>query len=146
MGANASGWTQWVGAGLLAVGLPVLVGCGPEKPKTYPVSGKIEMPPGSDIKGLVGQTLEFQSVSEPNTRAYAEIQADGAFTLSTWREGVSLPGAIEGTHKGRIILEVHDDDDRPRKRLPIDPKFTRFESSGWQITVPVNEEVILKVK
>ncbi len=115
-------------------------------PKTYPISGKVLMPPGADLERLAGNNVEFQSTSEPSTRAFGEIRPDGTFTLTTWREGVSLPGAIEGAHKGRIILEVNDDDDGPRKRLPIDVKYTRFDTPGWQITVPTTEEVILRVK
>jgi hypothetical protein len=130
------------GALLAVVGV---AGCGSKGPKTYPVSGRVESQKGGVPKALVGSGVELQSTVEPNTRGFGQIQPDGSFTISTYRLGESLPGAIEGTHRARIAPGAGEDDDsRPRKR-PVDRKYTNFESSGWEIKVPPTGEVILKL-
>src|SRR5262245_9721463 len=138
--------TSWrpVLVGLLGVLAFSQAGCGPKGPKTYPVTGRVESQKEGVPKPLVGSGVELQSTTEPNTQGFGQIQPDGSFTISTYRLGVSLNGAIEGTHRARITPGAGDEDDgRPRKR-PVDPKYTRFESSGWEITVPTTGEVILK--
>ncbi|MCI0460172.1 MAG: hypothetical protein L0Z62_24740 [Gemmataceae bacterium] len=127
--------------------IALLVGCGPSGPKTYPVSGKVVTAKADNLKQLVGQAVEFQSTTEPYTRGFGEIQPDGSFTLSTYRQGASLRGAIEGTHKVRLMIGLgEDDEDQPRrKRWNLDPKYTNFEKSGWEVTVPTTGEVLLKL-
>jgi hypothetical protein len=130
--------------GLLAVGL---AGCGPAGPKTHPVTGKVVTAKADDLKLLVGQAVELQHTTEPETRGFGQIQPDGSFTISTYRQGVSLPGAVEGTHKARLMVDLGEDEDgRPRKRKwPFDRKYTQFEKSGWEVTVPTDGEVLLKL-
>jgi predicted small lipoprotein YifL len=144
------GWDRWIRRGLLAAALSVLAGCGPSGPKYYPVTGKVVMESDGSVPAkLIKQTVEFQSTTEPNTRAFGEIKADGSFELSTWREGRGTLGAIEGTHKGRMLLEIPQEEEAPnaRKRKgPIEFKYTRFETSPWTIQVPPTGEVILKVQ
>ncbi len=132
---------------VLAGAVVVFLGCGPAGPKTHPVSGRVVTAKAEDLKQLAGQSVEFQSTTEPETRGFGQIQPDGTFTISTYRLGVSLRGAVEGTHKARLMIDMGDEDDgRPRRRkAPVDPKYTRFESSGWEVTVPTNGEVILKL-
>lgn len=126
-----------------------LAGCGDKGPKYYPVKGKVVTEAdGSVPKGLARQTIEFQSAAEPNTRAFGEIGPDGSFTLSTWREGKGNAGAIAGSHRGRIILEIPQEDQLPNgkpRRTPVDFKYTRFETSPWTLEVPPAGEVVLKV-
>jgi hypothetical protein len=130
-------------AGLLAA----LGGCGPSGPKTHPVTGKVVTSNAEDLKRLAGQAVEFQSTTEPETRGFGQIQADGTFTISTYRQGVSLPGAIEGTHKVRLMIDLGEDQNgRPRKtKWAFDRKYTQFENSGWVVTVPTDGEVVLKL-
>jgi hypothetical protein len=98
------------------------------------------------LKRLVGQGVEFQSTTEPETRGFGQIQSDGSFTISTYRQGESLSGAVEGTHKARLMIDMGDEDDRPgKKEWPIERKYTQFENSGWVITVPTDGEVSLKL-
>ena len=135
--------THWVAvAGLLGI----LGGCGPGGPKTHPVKGKVVTAKAESLKRLVGQAVEFQSTTEPETRGFGQIQSDGSFTISTYRQGASLSGAIEGTHKARLMIDLGDEDGRPGKKAwPIDRKYTQFENSGWVITVPTDGEVVLKL-
>jgi hypothetical protein len=123
-----------------------LAGCGPSGPKTYPVSGKVVMDKPDSQKLLDGQGIEFMSETEPTTRAFGQLKADGSFTVTTLRLGLTAAGAIEGKHKARLQINMGEDDDgRPRKKKwLINRKFTQFETSGWEITVPVSGEVILK--
>ena len=127
-------------AGLLGVA----GGCGPGGPKTYPVKGKVVTVNAEALKRLVGQAVELQSTIEPNTRGFGQIQADGSFTISTYRLGAALSGAIEGTHRARIAPTASDDDDG-RGRMRVDRKYTRFDSSGWEIVVPTTGDVTLKL-
>ncbi|HXG10734.1 MAG TPA: hypothetical protein VNK04_13335 [Gemmataceae bacterium] len=124
-----------------------LVGCGRSGPKTHPVKGKVVSEKAGVLQKLAGSSIELRSEVEPNTRGFGILEPDGSFTISTYRLGESLPGAIEGKHRARIMIDMGDeDDDRPRKKKwPIDPKYTRFETSGWEITVPTDGEVLLKL-
>jgi hypothetical protein len=133
----------WVAlAGLLGI----LASCGPSGPKTHPVKGKVVTANADDLKLLAGQSVEFQSAAEPETRGFGQIQSDGSFTISTYRQGASLSGAVEGQHKARLMIDLGDDDGRPRaKKWPFDRKYTQFENSGWVVTVPTDGEVILKL-
>jgi hypothetical protein len=134
----------WVAlAGLIGI----LGGCGPSGPKTHAVKGRVVTAKADDLKLLVGQSVELQSTAEPETRGFGQIQADGSFTISTYRQGVSLPGAIEGTHKVRLMIDLGDDDDgRPaKKKGPLDRKYTQFDQSGWVISVPTDGELVLKL-
>jgi hypothetical protein len=130
-------------------GLIVLLGgCGPSGPKTHAVSGKVVPAKAEDLKLLVGQAVELQSTLEPETRGFGKIEADGSFTISTYRQGVSLKGAIEGTHKARLMIDLGEDDDgRPRKKKKwsLDRKYTHFDKSGWVFSVPTEGEVRLKL-
>jgi|RhiMethySRZTD1v2_1073278.scaffolds.fasta_scaffold3587126_1 hypothetical protein len=128
-------------AGLVAI----FAGCGPGGPKTYPVHGKVVTTNAEALKRLVGQAVELQSATEPNTRGFGQIQADGSFTISTYRLGVALSGAIEGTHRARIAPTASDDDDTRGRLRAVDRKYTRFDSSGWEIVVPTTGEVILRL-
>jgi hypothetical protein len=128
-------------AGLMGI----FAGCGPGGPKTYPVKGKVVTPNAEALKRLVGQAVELQSTTEPNTRGFGQIQADGSFTISTYRLGVALSGAIEGTHRARIAPTASDDDDGRGRLRAFDRKYTRFDSSGWEFVVPTAGDVILKL-
>ena len=125
-----------------------LASCGPSGPKTHAVNGKVVTAKAEDLKQLVGQAVELQSTTEPNTRGFGQIKPDGSFSISTYRKGDSLPGAIEGAHKARLMINL-EDNDGPRgrkKQWTLDPKFTNFDNSGWTLTVPVTGEVVFKVQ
>ena len=133
-------------APLLTLAAGLLAGCGPDRPKTHPVQGRVVTARPDDLKLLAGQAVEFQSVAEPETRGFGQIKPDGSFAVSTYRQGESLPGAVEGPHKVRLMVDPGDDDGRPRKKKwPFDRKYTQFDGSGWTVTVPTAGEVELKL-
>jgi hypothetical protein len=133
----------WVAlAGLIGI----LGGCGPAGPKVHAVKGKVVTAKPEDLKLLVGQAVELQSTTESETRGFGQIQADGSFTISSYRQGVSLPGAIEGTHKARLMIDLGDEEDgRRKKKWSFDRKYTHFDKSGWVVSVPTDGEAVLKL-
>jgi hypothetical protein len=123
------------------------LGCGGAKaPDVHPVKGKVVFDKG-DVQKLVGATVEFESVADPLIHAYGPIQEGGVFAMSTQTKGVAQIGAVPGEHRVRIIFEVNEDDDNPKKRPPpiVHPRFTRFKDSGLKCTVPMEGELILNV-
>jgi hypothetical protein len=84
---------------LLAV---TVAGCGKGIPRTYPVKGKVVHKGG---KPVTYGRVEFQSKAHPELRAAGGIQTDGTFILTTYLEGKSAPGAVEGEHTVLIELE-----------------------------------------
>lgn len=142
-------WRRRFAVGVLVAVTGALAGCKESGPKYYPVAGKLVLENDGGVpKSLVRQTIEFQSAHEPNTRAFGEIQPDGSFTLSTWREGRGNMGAIAGTYKARMIIEIPQEEQvaaAKKRKPPIDPRYTRFETTPWTIEVPPTDTVILKV-
>jgi hypothetical protein len=145
--ASSRGWWVRAFAPLVAL-LGIGMGCSSVGFKSYPVKGKVVAAKAADQDKLKGLGVEFDSVAEPNTRGYGVLEADGSFTVSTYRLGETAPGAIEGKHKVRLQFTATDDDsDQPRrKRLPIDRKYMRFDTTPWEVTVPVTGDVLLELK
>jgi len=86
-----------LGVALLFAGLP---GCGSGIPKTYPVKGRVVWKGG---KPVTYGRIEFQSVSQPTLTAVGRIESDGAFSLTTHKDGKTRPGAVAGQH--RVLVE-----------------------------------------
>jgi uncharacterized protein YodC (DUF2158 family) len=132
---------------LAATGL--LAGCGKPGLETFPVSGKVVLKSGGPAP-IAGNVIEFQSETDPTIRSYGMVEQDGSFTLTTLHAGKPLTGAVAGVHKGRYPMEIDgdfDDDGNPRKgKRRLNPKYARFEKSGWVIQVPVSGEVILTIE
>ncbi len=131
-------------AGVAASALFGLAGCTPKAPdlglKTVPVQGKVVFTKGGEVKTLYDRQglVSFDSVEQPGVRAIGEIQEDGSFTLSTVKEGVAAPGAVEGTHRVRLDL----DDSAARF---VAPQFLDFQKSGITVKVPSEQPVEIKV-
>src|SRR5262245_11755733 len=69
-------------------------------PRLYPVAGRVVWEDGSAARELSGGLVAFESV-EARMGARGEIDADGAFRVSTSRSG---DGALEGRH--RVLVEA----------------------------------------
>lgn len=133
----------------LAVGIAAaasfgMAGCGEKAPdiglKTVPVQGKVVFTKGGELKTLFDRQglIAFESVEQPGVRAIGEIQEDGSFILSTVKDGVSAPGAVEGTHRVRLDL----DDSATRF---VAPQFLDFQKSGITVKVPSDQPLEIKV-
>jgi hypothetical protein len=71
-------------------------GCGPNRPTVVPVEGVVVFADGEPVRG--GQ-IELESVTQ-KVNARGPISPDGAFRLTTYREG---DGAVPGEH--RVIVQ-----------------------------------------
>ena len=113
--------------------IALLVGCGNsgEFP-TYPAGGKVTF---SDGTPLTQGWVTFESTDPGRAvSARGQLQSDGTFTLGTFEPG---DGAIEGEHRVLVAVPTPEGDDPVAMRAPplIDPKFSRFETSGLEFTV-----------
>jgi hypothetical protein len=129
---------------ILAAFIPVVVGCGSDRPATYPVSGRVVFSNGQPVKT---GTVELLS-QEHKINATGTIRTDGTFELGTFS---SNDGACEGTHSAIVMqmiisegLHKHQQD----HGLPVDPMFGAYSSSPLNVTVKAGEknEVTLTVE
>ena len=118
-----------------------VLGCGPAGPRTYPVSGKIDLA-GGDPSALDGGHIDAALQGDPTVRAAGEIGPDGSFTLQTLQGGVVRQGAREGTYRVRIILDDAASKRRPRRAIA--PRYLWFETSGLSLQVPAESAVTLR--
>ena len=132
----------FTGLALLA-GAVFLCGCGGEKmegPPTVPVKGRIEFTKGGKVQDLANNSIlvEFQSVEQPEVKAFGEILEDGSFTMSTQADEKGKPGVVAGTHRVRLNA------DESASRF-VSPKFLSHETSGITVNVPTEGELVIKV-
>lgn len=125
-----------------AAGMGVL-GCGRGGPRTYPVSGKLDLA-GGDLSALSGGHIDAALRDDPTVRASGEIRPDGSFALQTFDGGVIRQGAREGSYRVRIILDDEDPAGKQRARRAIARRFLSFETSGLSIRVPSESPVTLR--
>ncbi len=81
----------------------LVVGCGhrpPPLPKTYPVHGKVTHHDGAII---TGGRVQFQSEAEPSVTTTAMIRSDGAYALTTTRDGLRAEGAVLGPNRVIVV-------------------------------------------
>jgi hypothetical protein len=116
----------WCGA----LGLLVAAGCGREPAPLAPVSGRISF----QGKPLAGGTIVFTPDPErggSGPLAFAEVKADGSFTLRT---GAQF-GAVPGWHRVTVAsapppAAVPGAPTAPAGVLPLPPKYSDPERSG----------------
>ena len=73
--------------------------------KTYPVKGKVVFKDGRPVTG--GGRIEFQSASDSQVKATGWIDMkDGSFSLTTFKDGKKIEGAVEGPH--RVVVDLHN--------------------------------------
>lgn len=116
-------------------------GCGPSRPATYPVKGKVVFENNEPCQ--IG-TIEFRSLDHMVT-ARGTIEKDGSFTLTTWEPG---DGAVAGSHQIIVQQLIITEDlsfksHNHGKRVP--PRYGDYATSGIKVTVkdqPSNDLVI----
>jgi hypothetical protein len=93
-------------------------GCGPggAVPKTYPVKGRVTY---ADGRPLAGGLIEFRSADDPSLRVRGDIGPDGAFTLRTFLDDRSVPGAPAGTYTATYMSHLASD--APEQAIPPPP-------------------------
>ena len=117
---------SWGAAGVLAVGLFAVLGCGTREPDVYPVTGKVVF---RDGRPVVGAIVEFVPATGPGARA--KTGTDGAFELTTG----TRKGAVAGAHKVAVVqLAVADGAMAHVKAhhatMVVHPKYAGFQTSG----------------
>jgi hypothetical protein len=121
--------------------LLAFAGCGPSRPATFPVKGKVVFENNEPCQ--LG-TIEFRSLDHMVT-ARGIIEKDGSFMLTTWEPG---DGAVAGSHQIIIQQLIITEDlsfksHNHGKRVP--PRYGDYATSGIKATVkdqPLNELVI----
>ncbi len=115
---------------LALVLLTSVAGCGES---LHPVRGTVTFEDSSPVPKAL---IIFESVDRPPAESLtgrAEVQADGAYQVSTNAPGDGLPAG-----KYRVLLastEVMINVDAPPPRLPFDKRFTDFSTSGLEFEV-----------
>ncbi len=121
--------SRW--CGLFLVLLAAGAGCGGNALPTYPVKGKVQIDGGGALK--VGEVI----FSSDKVTARGQLQEDGTFVLSTFKEGGG-DGAPPGNYEVAILGAVvsKKDDKNPYASEPlIDPKYGDRATSGLKFTV-----------
>lgn len=108
-----------------------IVGCSGNGIPTFPVEGTVVLEDGTPVQT---GTVEFNS-TERDLTARGRIEADGTFTLTTFKEG---DGAVAGVHDAVVVqlistedLPLHDHSHGPT----IDPVYSHYDSAGLRFTV-----------
>jgi hypothetical protein len=125
--SSGARWRQLVLPAALVLALAG--GCASRK---FPVVGKVVFKDGTPLPGGLVVFSPLDPGSHVGARGY--IKPDGTFELSTEKPG---DGSLEGRYQVlvRPPSQGHGEDD-PRRNLPlIDPRYTRFETSGLQFEV-----------
>lgn len=123
-----------VALGMLLAGAVMIVlgGCGGGSLPTYSAGGRVTF---SDGKPLAGGRVEFlPAAGRVGPTARGVVQPDGSFQLSTYRPN---DGAVEGEYVAMVAPPLPEGDLGTMKTIPmvIDPRFTQFDTSGWEFTV-----------
>ena len=129
--------TRTLTVALLCCGV---VGCG--GPKTHPVGGRVvygqEEAPAGD---LVGYGVTAVGADPPIT-AVGVIEDDGSFVLSTFGDE---DGAVAGRYRVALTPPLPYGDEPPSPVL-IDAKYLDPDTSGLEINIPGDEQVVLTVQ
>jgi hypothetical protein len=116
-------------------GLLVLAaaGCGGSPQKTYPVSGVVKWSDGQPATELANANISLDVVEGKVLRGpRGQVKEDGTFILQTFEPG---DGAPEGKYRAIFVPEMIRDDEAPRPKLIMDPRFQDYKKSGLLITV-----------
>jgi ribosomal protein S12 len=113
--------------------LPLLMSIGAcdNRPRVYPVKGKVQFADGSPVKVGIVET------KSPRTgiQATGNIQLDGSFELTTFRNG---DGAVAGPHTCVVIQFVRTEEipnHKPSTVGVVHPKHSSYTTSGLSLEV-----------
>jgi hypothetical protein len=121
----------------VAVALLGLAGCGQ---RLYPVRGKVVWENGAEARELDGGLVVCEAVAG-GAGVRGDIQKDGSFQLSTYKEG---DGVLPGKYRVAVV------EYSPREPPPppiMDRTFAKVETSRLEIDIErKTNEVILTVR
>jgi hypothetical protein len=120
---------------VIVIALVVCIGCGQDRERLYPVSGRVAFADGTPLtQGMV----VFDSVAEnAAVGARGVIGSDGAFRMGTRGDGDGVPA---GRYRVAIAIPARNGDTGAVNASgpAIAPRFAAFESSGLEFTVEQN--------
>lgn len=130
-----------IGVRFRAAAVPLLAaalaaaGCGDNRPKTYPVAGKLVYTDGTPVSGA---TVTFiTALGEKTVAARSRVNDDGTFRLTTFEDN---DGAVAGEHHVAVSPVPRDEADQ--KPVPVPPVYADAAKSGLKATVtPETREV-----
>jgi len=112
--------------------LAVVLGCGDGK--SFDVTGKVTMK--SDGKPLEGATIVFRPVENPDSfSARGYVAEDGTYHLTTKNPNDGIPAGKYQIAVMAKLPRVDRDKVKGPPPSPIDPKYSKYESSGLEFTV-----------
>lgn len=129
-----------------ALALLAAAGCrSDDKPKTYPVRGKIVYKGAGEPAHLAGGTVMLEPVADPKAaQVRGDINDDGTFAVGSIIDSKSVSGALAGEYRVRIELP---EGGRRAARARIDPRFLKYDTSGLSLTVATGKnDVTLEVE
>jgi hypothetical protein len=135
-------WNTLRRAALLAVLTAGLSGCGERGPRPHPARGQVVFPTGAPVR--VG-TVELKS-REHGVQARGQIQQDGSFVLTTYRDG---DGAVAGLHDCVVVQMVMVEGvsgHNPSKFGVVHPRFAAYSTSKLQVEVLAGQPNELRIE
>jgi hypothetical protein len=135
IGSSMTGrrWTRCLAGAILLV---TIAGCARSNPHCIAVSGQVTYQ-GKQVKaGMIAFTRLEQAAGGGLVRpATADLQADGSYAMTTFREG---DGALPGEYAVSIVSFDYSGKRDESQRLPsmIPAKYGSPETSGLNVRVP----------
>lgn len=122
----------------------LLTGCGSNRVRTYPTSGRVVFSNGDPVRT---GAIELESIDHKTT-ATGAIREDGSFVLGTYS---STDGAASGKHRVIVVQMVINDGTTKHHKdhgKAVPAKYARYETSGLTAEVhPVKQnELSLKIE
>lgn len=125
----------------LLVALILFVGCGDASHES--ITGKVVFQ-GQENFAFAGDVLELRSQSDPNSHAFAELNADGSFEVDSLHDGKITRGAKPGEYDARIVIADDDAEHKQKANKAINKRYLSFETSGLKVIVP-SSQVTLEI-
>jgi hypothetical protein len=99
------------------------------------LTGKVEIKAHPDLK-FRSDSLEFQSIEDPNQFAYGQLTDSGSFEVETLLDGKITQGLPPGKYRARLVISDDDIDHKRSLQAKIEKRYLSFETSGWEVEVP----------
>jgi hypothetical protein len=129
-----------VGVGVIVACMIMLVGCGPRRPETVPISGKVTLDGGPwPIKGMIIFSCSQPAKGFPSRPGKATFNTDGTFVVGTYEKD---DGLMPGEYRVGVICE---EGAQSTESIPKSYGASRYQSparSGLTLTVPPGSDPI----
>ena len=125
---------------VVLTGTLALVGCGPDRPDTVPVTGRVTLAGGDwPVKGIIIFTPVEATAGYPKRPGRAIFDLEGNFVVTTFTEG---DGLIPGTYRAVIQCGQPVTDMETPTVSYVPSNYESPALSGLELTVPANSSPI----